>query len=51
MIARLDRSDAGADLHHNGAAFMAHDRGEEPFGILSREGESIGVANSGRGNL
>jgi hypothetical protein len=33
MIARLDRSYADADLHHNGPAFMAHNRRKEPLGF------------------
>ena len=47
VIARFQRGDPWPDLEHDARAFMAQDRGEQPFGIGARQGEFIGVAKAG----
>jgi len=40
-----------ADLDHDTGAFMAqHDR-EEALGVVARQGEGVGVADAGMGDL
>ena len=47
MIAALNPSDAFANLQNDGAAFMAHDGGEDSFRVFSRKRESVRVADTG----
>ena len=51
MVARLDRSDARSDLPDDAGAFMAEDRGENPFAVEAVERIGVGVANSRRLDL
>ena len=47
MIALGQRFHALADLDHDARTFVAHDGGEQAFGIGAGNGEFIGVANAG----
>ena len=47
MVARFQRFDARPAFHHDARAFMAKDRGEDPFGVGTRQGEFVGVADAG----
>ena len=47
MIARRHARHATADLDHHPGALVPEDGGEQPLGILAREGEGIGMANAG----
>jgi hypothetical protein len=51
MVARLDRGDAFADFDDDASAFMAEDDGEETFRVIAGEGECVGVADAGIGDL
>jgi hypothetical protein len=51
MVAFLQRGDAGANVDHHAGAFVAEDRGKEPFGIVARARELIGVTDSCRSDL
>ena len=48
VIAGLQAGDAVAHLDHHAGAFMAEDGGEDPFRVVARQGESVGMANSRR---
>ena len=47
MIARLQRGHAFAHLHHHARPFMAQHGREEAFGVVTRQGEGIGMAHPG----
>ena len=47
MVALLQGGHAGADLDHDTRAFMAENRREKSFRIISRARELVGVANAG----
>ena len=51
MIAGLNAGHAGADFQHRGAAFMAHDRRKQSFGVFSGKRVGIGVADTGGGDF
>ena len=46
MVARLEAFDTRAHLNHNTGAFVAQNRRENPFRIITAEGKGIGVANA-----
>ncbi len=48
VIAHLDAGDPFADRFDDAAPFVTENAGEDPFRILTGEGEGIGVADAGR---
>ncbi|KAG0776271.1 hypothetical protein G6F22_012693 [Rhizopus arrhizus] len=51
VVARLDAGHALAHLHHDARAFMAQHHREQAFRIVAGQGERIGVAHTGVGDL
>ncbi|CUK03492.1 hypothetical protein PH7735_02672 [Shimia thalassica] len=51
MVAGFQRRDAFADFNNNARTFMTQNGGENPFGIISRACEFVGMANTCRFNL
>src|SRR5262249_21929745 len=46
VVAGADAGDAGADLLDHAAALVPEDDGEAALGVLAREGEGVGVADT-----
>src|SRR6185437_591991 len=46
MVARLHRSDAGADFANDAGAFMAEDRGKDSFAVQTVQRVGVGVTDS-----
>jgi len=51
MIARFHASYTFTNFDDDACAFMAQNDREEAFGIVTREGECIGMANASVGDL
>ena len=47
VIALLQRGHTLADIHHHARTLMAEDGGENAFRVAAREGEFVGMANTG----
>ncbi|MNR35032.1 hypothetical protein D3C85_1528510 [compost metagenome] len=50
MVTGLEAGDAFAHLHHDTGAFMAEYGREHAFGVVAREGESVGMADASMGD-
>ena len=48
MIAGLQGTHAGADFDHHAGALMAENGWKQPFRIIARQGEFVGMADAGR---
>ncbi len=51
MVARLHAGHAFAHFHHDARAFMAQHHGEQALGVFAAQGEGVGVAHTGVGDL
>src|SRR5882724_3792357 len=51
VVAFLHRGDARPDLDHDAGALMPQNRGEQSFGVGTRERELVGVTDAGRFDL
>ncbi|MNV10787.1 hypothetical protein D3C71_1013270 [compost metagenome] len=51
MVAGLHAGHAFAHFHHDASAFMAQHHGEQAFGVVTAQGERVGVAHTGVGDL
>jgi hypothetical protein len=51
MVAGLDAGHAFAHFHHDACAFVAQHGGEDAFGVVTAQGEGVGVTDAGMGDL
>ena len=51
MVAGLDAGHAFAHFHHDARAFVAQHGREDAFGVVTAQGESVGMTDAGMGDL